>query len=272
MSELSSYAKLSCAKAFLTYWWIKDYAVKIGRIKSCRKTKLMDLPDYIGNVDVRTTLARFDEVISRDHMANIAHVVKKAFPCEPHDQISSVNIGRGHVTAYCSVLRLGQNAIIPAINASNLRSTPACSNFILSDYTLSNFEFEFKHCKLLQGRDLSVLREDYDRLNAWLKKIQNTFALIDRIDSIRSTENYWYSTEVRLMNVDFTGISQNTMSVKDVLSSEVVMSSRRSSKTVTLNGTTTSRAPAPAPKSRQQMLNDYVNDVILPRRGSNVSD
>lgn len=259
MTELSLYEKYTVARVFILFWTVKRKALEIGRIKSCRATKDMKIPDPKG---IDQQFSKFSQKIYKEHYSNLKHMFEESGLSKETQWVDAVvpEPRRGRFRVQCNASQSQKNQVLRLItSSSNLAIEEARKHFLLADGSASfNYYFNTGRRNILNTESV---KSDYDNMAAFVQNFKNTMQLVD-IVSGKVPEDYKYQYYPRGLRIEFEGISESSFSARDVLKARVKILGIDEPEI----RTPAPVSPAADTRTPQQRLNDYVQSVILARR------
>lgn len=265
--QLEPYAKSALAHSFITYWSVKAEALKLGRIKSCRRSKNMDLAVISQDwKQVKGVLLKINASINKEHAANLRFIFENSEILRDKEKYTTIHAGKNEIKVFPSYDQEWYCTVIPMILNSNLIAAPAAKEFVFnSDYY--RYPFIYKAANIQVGVGYKALRKEYGEALSFIERVENTFNLTRRIAQVIPN----IKSNVMAINpgarIEFKGVSLNTTSAKDVLESAFVISNLDGEKEIICDGVVVKDSIVPVSRSRQEALNDYVQNVIVARRG-----
>ena len=268
MVAFSHIDKLRFAQAFFNYWFVKEKAVELGRLKSCRRLKAMDLTtvsSFDQSYIINNRLDKIKTVYVKEHYSNIKHMILQEPTISENCEVSVD--ARGGV-----IIRIEQKnkVILDVVRYnSNLPLDLLQPHFLLSDNGTS---FRF-NCESLQKRFINnaALVEDYVKILDWIRRYKNTILLIDRLHpkfpNLRA-QLFWARRDGA--KIEFTGVTNENCSVESILESAFIAIDS-DGKVRRQQGKKVKPSLIPVTRTRQQILNDYVTNVIIPQRRSSTT-
>lgn len=269
--EIKHFNKLRFAKAFLNYWWIKDKAVEQGRLKTCRRLKVMDLTTLSSpnnDFEINERLKKIRDTTLKEHYNNIKHIVKQDSFFQNEEVVRNIDADprSGRVRVIFTRDQTIKNYVIRVLEtSSNLPLEQVNPHFILGDGP-SSFSFSWQGSRRYY-REGSHLEEDYNSIDDWLRRAKNTIRLVERVapkmsdlERLYGFRHYGRSPA----KIEFTGITPENCSVEDILKSAFVATGPNGTVRKQRGSKVTPKEVTPY-RTRQEILNDYVSNVILQR-------
>jgi len=269
MEKMPYFKKLLFAKAFLNYWRTKAKAVEIGRLKSCRRLKVMDLSSISGQHDMTIRLTKIANTTLKEHYTNLKYIIlqDELFQNEEVVVSSSMNPQYGSVALTLSRDLATKMSIMKIVREnSNIQLEQLELNYITSSsYSSLVYTFPGTVSKL---RECKHLEEDYIGVHNWIRRAKNTIDFINRIAlKIENLEGlYWRAHSYK---IEFMGITESNSSAEDILKSAFSITDPNG-RVSRQRGYRVGAQDVPKKKTSQEIINDFVNNVILPSREEQV--
>lgn len=254
------------SKAFLMYWWIKKKAVDIKRIKSCRAMKVMK-PKNVDDLNVDEMVDSIETSALKEHAKNLKFLLENNPYISGSQNIIEVNAEsrRGRVKLICSAVQSRRNSALKIIyKNSNIPEEILKELFFVDSYSAF---FLFHYSSASFNSSATNMKDDYDKIDDFAKKLRNTIKLANKVYTyVPRVEDYeWYAPSRDELKLEFTGVNHEEITADSILESEVVVSVEGSD-SVVIPGETVPEEERTRRLTAQDRLNQYIQNVIIPRR------
>lgn len=250
------------SKAFMLYWWIKRKAVDVKRIKSCRAMKVMK-PSTVDDIHVAAIVEALEIAAFKEHAKNLKHILENTSYISDNFAEVSLDSRRGRIRLVCDYNLTKMNSALRFIYRNSNIPQDRLKELFFVDGNNSSFSFYYSNQALADR-----MRNDYSSIAPFAQKVKDTVTLAERIYSYfgSSIEDYeWFAPSREDLSINFTGVDGNSFTVSDILNSEVVISIKGKENTV-IPGESLPEAQRVRRLSAQDRLNQYIQNVIIPRR------
>jgi hypothetical protein len=271
IEDLDLYDRMRIAKAHLNYWWVKDEAIKLGRLKTCRAMKAMkhwSLP-YESMEDVRVRASKVETKILREHYNNLKFIVENDDFISDRERFTGVALEyrRGQIIVNCNRPQAVNNYVLRILDRGSNLPDDAKKLLLLGDGP-TRFSFSYVGMRKFSN-SAANLEQDYVEIQRFLRKLRDTIGLANRVAPlIPNIENYYYFDRYKSpLRVEFMGIPRDGCVEEDIFKSALrVTGLPNDEENKYLPGRTLPEDQIPEQNTPQQALNRYVNTRILSRR------
>lgn len=270
IEELDAFTKLGLARSFLNYWWVKDEAIKLGRLKSCRAMKIMrlDKNPLTSTHGTKDRSAKIDSAVLREHYQNLKFIVETDKYIQDRSKFTGVTLEfrKGRIIVNCDRPQAIKNYVLKIISSASNLPDIGRSAFLLGEGP-TRFSFSYVGMRKFSNA-AQRLEADYQEIKSFLEKLRNTIELANRIAPlIPNIENYYYfDRNKHPIRIEFTGVPREDITANQVLLSAVKIKGLPKGQKSSAPGVKIPTNQIPEQNTPQQELLRYVNREILSRR------